>query len=144
MKLILVLSIAVANVQKCKQWPNKSWMDEFNKQIHLWFLRAGVMKTCSKFTGEHLIKTLYQNMRLWRRCFLVNFLKFLRTPFLTEHLRWLLLYACFEWISQFQIIAICPLTLGIILSLIRRMGVNICCFNPIQDGHFRGYSRIGG
>ena len=29
--------------------------------------------------------------RLWHRCFLVNFAKFLRTPFLTEHLRWLLL-----------------------------------------------------
>ena len=29
--------------------------------------------------------------RLWRRCFPVNFAKFLRTPFLTEHLRWLLL-----------------------------------------------------
>ena len=30
--------------------------------------------------------------RLWCRCFLVNFVIFLRTPFLTEHLRWLLLY----------------------------------------------------
>ena len=30
--------------------------------------------------------------RLWRRCFPVNFVKFLRTPFLTEHLQWLLLY----------------------------------------------------
>ena len=29
--------------------------------------------------------------RLWRRCFPVNFAKFLRTPFLTEHRRWLLL-----------------------------------------------------
>ena len=29
--------------------------------------------------------------RLWRGCFPVNFAKFLRTPFLTEHLRWLLL-----------------------------------------------------
>ena len=28
--------------------------------------------------------------RLWRRCFPVNFAKFLRTPFLTEHLPWLL------------------------------------------------------
>ena len=28
---------------------------------------------------------------LWHRCFPVNFAKFLRTPFLTEHLRWLLL-----------------------------------------------------
>ena len=30
--------------------------------------------------------------RLWYRCFPMNFSKFLRTPFLTEHLRWLLLY----------------------------------------------------
>ena len=29
--------------------------------------------------------------RLWYRCFSVNFAKFLRTSFLTEHLRWLLL-----------------------------------------------------
>ena len=28
---------------------------------------------------------------LWHRCFPVNFSKFLRTPFFTEHLRWLLL-----------------------------------------------------
>ena len=30
-------------------------------------------------------------MRLWHRCFPVNFVKFLRTPFFTEHLRWLLM-----------------------------------------------------
>ena len=29
--------------------------------------------------------------RLWHMCFPMNFWKFLRTPFLTEHLRWLLL-----------------------------------------------------
>ena len=29
--------------------------------------------------------------RLWHRCFPMNFAKFLRTPFITEHLRWLLL-----------------------------------------------------
>ena len=28
--------------------------------------------------------------RLWHRCFLVSFAKFLRTPFFTKHLRWLL------------------------------------------------------
>ena len=32
---------------------------------------------------------LYQN--LWHRCFPVNFAEFLWIPFLTEHLRWLLL-----------------------------------------------------
>ena len=30
--------------------------------------------------------------RLWHRCFPVNFAKFLKTPFLTEPLRWLLLF----------------------------------------------------
>ena len=29
--------------------------------------------------------------RLWHRCFLLNFAKFLRTSFLTEHVWWLLL-----------------------------------------------------
>ena len=29
--------------------------------------------------------------RLWHRCFPVNFAKFIRAPFLTEHLWWLLL-----------------------------------------------------
>ena len=44
--------------------------------------------------------------RLWQMCFTVNFAKFLRTPFLAEHLCWLFLYrfnycliACFNsWI----------------------------------------------
>ena len=35
--------------------------------------------------------TLFKK-RLWHRCFPVNFMKFLRTPFLAEHLRWVLLY----------------------------------------------------
>ena len=63
-----------------------------------------------KFTGKHLCQSLFFNKlqayvklvpllrpatllkkRLWHRCFPMNFAKFLRTPFLTEHLRWLLL-----------------------------------------------------
>ena len=31
--------------------------------------------------------------KIWRWCFPVSFVKFLRTPFFTEHLRWLLLYS---------------------------------------------------
>ena len=30
--------------------------------------------------------------KLWHRCFPVSFEKFLRTPFFTEHLWWLLLF----------------------------------------------------
>ena len=57
----------------------------------------------SKFKGKHLRQDLFLNKvaglrpttllkkRLWHRCFSVNFKKFLRTPFLTAHLQWLLL-----------------------------------------------------
>ena len=34
--------------------------------------------------------------RLWHRCFPVNCAKFLRTPFLKEHIRWLLLFMYFH------------------------------------------------
>ena len=56
-----------------------------------------------KFTRRHLCQSLFFNKvaglrpvtllkkRLCHRCFPVNFVKFLRTPFLTEHLRWLLI-----------------------------------------------------
>ena len=60
-------------------------------------VRKSVIRNFEKFTGKHLCQGLFFNkvpgsgQRLWRRCFPVNFAKLLRTPFLTEHLRWLLL-----------------------------------------------------
>ena len=66
-------------------------------------VRKGVPRNFGKFTGKHLCQSLFFNKvvglrpatllkkRLWHRCFPMNFPKFLRTPFLTEHLRWLLL-----------------------------------------------------
>ena len=59
------------------------------------FCIKGVLRNFTKFTGKHLCQSLYFNkvagLRLWHRCFLVNFARFLRTPFLTQHLGWLLL-----------------------------------------------------
>ena len=83
-------------------------------QIYLWpqtfgssrpevFCRKGVLRNFAKLTGKHLSQSLLftkaaslrpatlLEKRLWRRCFPVNFVKFLRTLFFTEHLRWLLL-----------------------------------------------------
>ena len=40
---------------------------------------------------SYLIKLQALKKRPFHRCFLVNFAKFLRMPFLTEHLQWLLL-----------------------------------------------------
>ena len=67
------------------------------------FCKKGVLGNFAKFTGKHLCQRLFFNKvaglkpatllkkSLWHRCFPVNFAKFLRTPFFTEHLRWLLL-----------------------------------------------------
>ena len=69
------------------------------------FCRKGVLRNFEKFTGKHLCQSLLFNKvaglrtvtllkkRFWCRCFPVNFLKFLKTPSITEHLRWLLLKA---------------------------------------------------
>ena len=43
----------------------------------------------NKVTGLRLTTLLRK--RLWHKCFSVNFVKFLRTPFYIEHLWWLLL-----------------------------------------------------
>ena len=48
-----------------------------------------------------------QKKRLWHRCFPVRFAKFLRTPFFTEHLRWLLLNGC--WIFLLHCSFVCRL-----------------------------------
>ena len=42
--------------------------------------------------------------KLWHRCFPVNLAKFLRTPFLTEHLPWLLLTYNFKWAIDYHLI----------------------------------------
>ena len=78
------------------------------------FPKKGVLRNFIKFTGKHLFQNLFfykptglmpatllkkrglrpatlLTKRLWHRRFPVNFAKFLRTPFLTEHLRQLLL-----------------------------------------------------
>ena len=67
------------------------------------FYKKGVLRYFAKFTGKHLCQSLDFNKiaglrpatllrkRLWNRYFPVNIMKFLRTPFVTEHLWWLLL-----------------------------------------------------
>ena len=68
------------------------------------FCKNDVLRNFAKFTGKHLFQILFFDKiaglrpatllkkKLWHRCFPVNFVKFLRTPFLREHLRWLLLF----------------------------------------------------
>ena len=51
------------------------------------FCKKGVLKSFAKFTGKHLCQRLFFNKE-----FSCEFAKFLRTPFFTEHLWWLLLF----------------------------------------------------
>ena len=60
------------------------------------FCEKGVLRNFTKFTIKHRCQSLFFNKtllkkRLYHRCFPVNFVKFLRTPFYIEHLWWLLL-----------------------------------------------------
>ena len=71
------------------------------------FCKKGVQRNFTKFTGKHLCLSLFFNKvaglrsatllkkRLRRRCFPVNFVKFLRATFYKEHLWWLLLTILF-------------------------------------------------
>ena len=66
-------------------------------------VKKGVLGNFTKLTGKHLCQSLFFNKvaglrpatllkeRLWHRCFSANFTKFLKLPFLAEHLQWLLL-----------------------------------------------------
>ena len=67
------------------------------------FCRKGVLRNFEKFTGKRLCQSLLFNKvaalrtvtllkkRFWYKYFPVNFSKFLKTPSIIEHLRWLLL-----------------------------------------------------
>ena len=86
----------------CKYY-NSSFNDIFRSSRPDVFCKEGVLRNFAKFTVKQMCQSLIFNTvaglrpatllkkRLWHRCFSVNFAKFLRTPFLTEHLRWLLL-----------------------------------------------------
>ena len=88
------------------------YIRELLESLHCWnlrnsrpevFCKEAVLRSFTKFTGKHLYQSLFFNKatglrsstllkkRLWDRCFPVNFVKFLRIPFLTEYLWRLLL-----------------------------------------------------
>ena len=71
--------------------------------LEVFYKKIG-LRNFAKFTRKYLCKSLFFNKiaglrpeislqkRLWHRYFPANFAKFLRTPFLTERIRWLLLF----------------------------------------------------
>ena len=77
--------------QKFDKWQLCRYIQKQPPEV---FCKKGVLKHFAKFLGKHLCQSLFLNKvacfraatllkkRLWRRCFYVNFVKFLRTPFL--------------------------------------------------------------
>ena len=87
-------------LKKCQLFINIFY---FRSSRPYMFCKKGVLESFAKFYGKHLCQSLFFNKaaglrpaaflkkRHWDRCFPVNFTKFLRSPFFTEQLRWLLL-----------------------------------------------------
>ena len=79
------------------------------------FCKKGAVKNFSKFIGKHLCQNLFFNKvvkltpttllkkSLWHRCFPMNFAQVLRTPFLIEHLWWLLLNQS-HWFAKQELV----------------------------------------
>ena len=64
------------------------------------FYKIGVLRNFAKFAEKQLCRSLFfikvagatlLKKRLCHMCFAMNFVKFLKTPFLSEHLWWLFL-----------------------------------------------------
>ena len=81
------------------------WIRKIKSSRYQILLNIGVLENFANFTGEYLCWSLFFSKvaglqlyykTLQHRCFPVKFVKFLRTPFFTEHLRWLLLENLFR------------------------------------------------
>ena len=91
-------------IELIKKWSLSNFMYLNRRSRPDVFFKKDVFTNSAKFRGKHLCQSLFFNKvsdrrpatllkkRLWHRCFPVNFAKFLRIPFLTGHLWWLLLF----------------------------------------------------
>ena len=62
----------------------------YRSSLSQMFFQIDVLKSFADFTGKHQCWSLASNF-IKSRCFPVKSVNFLRTPFFTEHLLWLLL-----------------------------------------------------
>ena len=61
------------------------------KKVFLEISQNSEENACARVSFLIKLQATLLKKKLWHRCFPVNFAKYLRTPILTEHLRWLLL-----------------------------------------------------
>ena len=101
------------------------------------FFKIDVLKNSDNCTGKHLRWSLFlinffSKMRLQHKRFLAKFTKYLRTPFLKENLRWLLLYfSVFQQsFNNGQHFLVCQKRTGYFLRIICSLSIqNISSWN---------------
>ena len=72
---------------------NQHVSDKFRSCSPEVFCKKGVLRNFAKFIKKQLCNCLFFNKVAGLRLFPVSFVKFLRTPFIIEQLRWLLLFS---------------------------------------------------
>ena len=72
-----------SNLVKLQKYDEEKQPQNCRSSYQRCSMKKGVLTNLTKFTGKHLCQSLFFiKKRLWHRCFSVNFVKFLRTPFL--------------------------------------------------------------
>ena len=97
MKLLRLRKILIFYSVKVSSSPNSPllfaiafWGKTNRSSLSKLLFNIGVPKTFPNFAGKHQCWSLFlSKKRLQHRGFTVKFAKFLRSPFSTEHLRWL-------------------------------------------------------
>ena len=99
-KITLILNLNINTICRssrlevfCKNVVPENFLKFTGKHLcqSLFFNKVAGLQPFKYLRWYGLLTQLYQKRGLWHRCFPVNFAKFLTTPFLTEHLWWLLL-----------------------------------------------------
>ena len=95
MKSLQLLSFSYEPDLNLTPWIFFSWMSSFRSSHPEVFLGKGVLKICSKFTGEHpcrsAISCTFIEIAFWHGCSPVNLLHISRTPYSKNTSGWLVL-----------------------------------------------------
>ena len=106
MENLIFCTVSVFRLHLCFITVSDSTLVKLGKKQppEVFYKRKGVLWNFAKFTGKHQYQSLFFDevaclrpaallkKRLWHRCFLVNFAKFQRTPFLQNTSKRLLLF----------------------------------------------------
>ena len=88
----MIDELEIAYMSFCASYTVIMELDTKKKSRRKIWTREWLLKRNERGAYNGILNDLlfYLKKRLWHRCFPVNFVKFNRTPFFLQHLRWLL------------------------------------------------------